>query len=97
MALTDRNFDECRSNARLSPAARRALVELSDSPEGSTDNLLLAHGFKRRLIAGLIEAGLVTAKTEVMRAGERAVHVTRITITEAGRAALERPMNKVDA
>jgi len=97
MAVTGLNFDKCQSKSRLSPAARRALVKLADSPEGSTDNLLLAHGFKRRLIAGLVEAGLVTAKTEVMTAGERAVHVMRIKITDAGRVALERSMNEVDA
>jgi hypothetical protein len=97
MALTGRNFSEYQSNSRLSPAARRALAKLADSPEGSTENLLLAHGFKRRLIAGLVDAGLATAKTEVMKAGERAVHVMQIMITDAGRVALERPMNEVDA
>jgi hypothetical protein len=97
MALSDRNFGECQSNSRLSPAARRALAKLAGTPEGSTDNLLLAHGFKRRLIAGSVDAGLATAKTEVMSVGERAVHVMRIMITNAGRVALERSRNVVDA
>jgi hypothetical protein len=97
MALTDRNFGEYQSNSRLSPAARRALAKLADSPGGSTHNLLLAHGFKRRLIAGLVDAGLATMETETMSAGERAVRVLRIMITDAGRVALERPMNEIDA
>jgi hypothetical protein len=92
MALAD-----YQSTSRLSPAARRALAKLADSPEGSTHNLLLAHGFKRRLIVGLVEAGLATMETEVMSAGERAVRVMRITITDTGRMALARPMNEIDA
>ncbi len=94
---TEMALSEYQSNSRLSPAACRALAKLADSPEGSTHNLLLAHGFKRRLIAGLVDAGLAAMETEVMSAGERAVRVMRIMITDAGRMALERSVNEVDA
>jgi hypothetical protein len=49
-----------------------------------------AHGFTSSLIARLITTGRATAKSERMRAGQRSVDVTRIWVTDAGRAALER-------
>lgn len=96
MAFLSRSFED-QSNSKLSPAARRALAKLADFPEGSPESLLLAHGFKRKLISGLVSAGLATARAEVIPAGERAVHVTRIKITDAGRLALERPMKALEA
>jgi hypothetical protein len=96
MALIGQSFED-QSKSKLSPAARRALAKLADFPDGSPESLLLAHGFKRKLISGLVSAGLATAKPEIMQAGERALHVTRITITAAGRAALERPIRELEA
>lgn len=97
MALAERHHDDHPSSAKLSPAARRALIMLTDSPDGSAHNLLLAHGFKRKLISGLVEAKLATAKSELVQAGERTVCVTRIMITDAGRIALEHPLYSIDA
>jgi hypothetical protein len=51
---------------------------------------LLAHGFTSTTIPELITAGLATAKSERMRAGQSTVDVTRVRIGDAGRTALER-------
>ena len=69
---------------------------LTDSPDGSAHNLLLAHGFKRKLISGLVEAKLATARSELLQSGARAVCVTRIMITDAGRNALEQRLYDID-
>ena len=57
---------------------------------GCTTSILLVHGFTSTIIAERITTGLATAKSERMRAGQRTVDVTRVRITDAGRAALER-------
>ena len=69
---------------------RRALKMLADLPEGSTEALLLAHGFTSAMIAGLVHTELATSTTEPILAGGRPVEVTRISITYRGRVALER-------
>jgi hypothetical protein len=48
--------------------------------------LLLAHGFSSSVVAELITAGLATAKSERMRAGQQNLDVTRVRISDAGRA-----------
>ena len=76
---------------RLSQQARRALELLAGNPRGAAEDLLLlAHGFDRDMIAGLVYERLVTAKGESMKAGSGAIEVVRIVITEAGRRALEK-------
>ena len=77
-------------DSALSAEERRALELLAASPEGATEALLVTHGFTSELITGLLDAGLAMAITEPMT-GERTVDVTRVRITDAGRAALERP------
>jgi hypothetical protein len=72
----------------LSADRRRALKVLAASPNGCTEALMLAHGFKLELLGDLILDGLATAHNERMRAGKRAIEVTRVRITEAGRQAL---------
>ena len=49
---------------------------------------MLAHGFHREMLAGLVLAGLATVVTETMRAGAATVKVERYRITDDGRAAL---------
>lgn len=49
---------------------------------------MLAHGFTPRLIADLVHARLATARAEHIYAGARAIAITRIRITAAGRRAL---------
>ena len=68
----------------------RALEVLADTPQGATPALLAAHGFSSAVISELIDSGLATSTTEVILADGRPVEVTRVRITDAGRAALER-------
>ncbi len=68
---------------------RRALRLLADVPRGIAESLMLAHGFSRELIAGLVLAGLVTVVTDTVRIGGETINVELVMITDAGRRALE--------
>jgi hypothetical protein len=72
----------------LSADRRHALKVLAASPNGCTEAIMLAHGFKLELLANLVLDGLATVHNERMRAGKRAIEITRMWITEAGRQAL---------
>jgi hypothetical protein len=61
---------------------------LAASPDGCTAAILLAHGFKSDRLVELINAGLASVTTERVIAGDRAMEVTRVRITDAGRQAL---------
>jgi hypothetical protein len=50
---------------------------------------VLAHGFDTDMIAGLVRTGLATADREIVNARGKTIEVVRITITDAGRRALE--------
>jgi hypothetical protein len=78
------------SNSRLSTEERRALEVLAKSADGCTTSIMLAHGFASSVLAQLITTGLATAKSEHIRAGQRAIDVTRVRITYAGRVGLAR-------
>jgi hypothetical protein len=67
---------------RLSPKASRALRFLANRPFGVTEALLLARGFSRRMLRGLVRQGLATLTYERGRAGGK------MQITAAGRIAL---------
>jgi len=71
----------------LGAEQRRALQFLASSPFGVSEAIMFAQGFKRRMLASLIRAGLATAQRENIKAGSLAVG--RVRITEAGRRALE--------
>ncbi len=71
----------------LGAEQRRALRLLASSPFGASEATMVANGFKRRLLADLIRAGLATAQRENINAGSQPVG--RVRITEAGRRALE--------
>jgi len=75
----------------LSAEQRRALALLASNLDGIIEELLvLAHGFNRDMIAGLVEAGLATAQREILAASDRTtIDVVRIRISDAGRRALE--------
>jgi hypothetical protein len=75
----------------MSNDKRRLLELLADNLNGCTESLLLAYGFRIERIAELLAAGLATARSERLIAAGKAVDVTRIRITDAGRVALERP------
>jgi hypothetical protein len=76
---------------RLTREQRRSLELLARDPHGATgDRLVIAHGFETKMLAGLDYEGLAIAMVgEPVKAGGRTVEVVRITITEAGRRALE--------
>jgi hypothetical protein len=61
---------------------------LALDPHGATEAFMLAHGFRREMLAGLVLAGLATVVTDTMRAGARTVKVERYRITDDGRDAL---------
>jgi hypothetical protein len=74
----------------LSQEQRHALALLASIPHGITEDLLaLAHGFDRAMIAGLVDAGLAIAHREIV-SGRTTIEVVRITISDAGRQAIER-------
>jgi hypothetical protein len=74
---------------RLSREERRALEMLATSgPPGATEAILMAHGFPVALLAGMARDGLVAETIGTMRAGARLLQVRRLSITDAGRRAL---------
>ena len=76
---------------RLGAAARQLLVALAESPQGvMAAPLLLARGFKPKLVDRLVDAGLASKRTGRIKGGVRPIHVVLINITDAGRSALER-------
>jgi hypothetical protein len=68
--------------------ARAALTLLAKRPDGSTEQIMCAHGFPAELITKLVEAGFAAAATERVTVRGRALEVRRIRITERGRQAL---------
>jgi hypothetical protein len=71
-------------------SARNSAGHSNSLPAGRlvpVKQLMFAQGFKRRMLANLIRAGLATAQRENIKAGSLAVG--RVRITEAGRRALE--------
>jgi hypothetical protein len=74
---------------RLGPKQRRALALLAGSPHGATEELLIhGHGIRRRLLIGLVRAGLATVERRVIMAGDTPVEVGKVRITAAGRRVL---------
>jgi hypothetical protein len=74
---------------RLSTDQTRALRLLDEAePLGCTEAIMLAHGFRTELLAGLIHDGLASTLLESVAAGGRSVAVARLQITDAGRRAL---------
>src|SRR5258708_6989595 len=54
----------------LNPQQRRALQMLASNPFGTAEALMLPQGFTRRTLAGLVRAGLPTARREIVKAGD---------------------------
>ena len=74
---------------RVSAEQRRALRLLASSRHGVNAALLVhGHGFKRRVLAGLVRRKLTAAEREVAMAGGNPIEVVRIRITAAGRRAV---------
>jgi hypothetical protein len=80
------------SDESLTGDERRRLLELlATADDGCTAESLLALGFTPDLVLGVVRAGLATAQTENVLAAGRAVVVSRVRITDAGRGALAEP------
>jgi hypothetical protein len=74
---------------RLGPVQRRALELLASNPHGVTEEMLIyGHGLSRRMLPGLVRAGLATVERRVIIAGDTLVEVGKVRITAAGRRAL---------
>jgi hypothetical protein len=71
------------------PDRRRALELLAASNDGATEAIMLAHGFTVEQLVELVRSGLASATPERVVAGKRAMQMTRVRITEAGRRALK--------
>jgi hypothetical protein len=50
---------------------------------------MLADGFARDMLAGLVLAGFATVVTETVRSSGQTIKVERLGITDAGRRAIE--------
>jgi hypothetical protein len=72
----------------LTAERKRALRMLTRSPDGCTEAILLAYGFKIEMLAGLLLDGLATAAPETVPAGRRQFKVVRLMITDAGRGVI---------
>ena len=73
----------------LSAEQRRALAMLATpGHSGVTQPFLIAHGFRRVMIGGLVNHGLVILTRENIRAGSKMIQVTKVRITAAGRDAV---------
>ena len=70
---------------RLGGEQRRALLLLACNPFGLSEAIMHVHGFTRLMLANLVSAELVTAQSET----SKAIAVSRIRITDAGRKAIE--------
>jgi hypothetical protein len=73
---------------KLADDQRAALGVLAASVRGRTESLMLAHGFAIGMLHGLVRDGLATAVREPAYYNRRAVLVTMMEITDAGRRAL---------
>jgi hypothetical protein len=67
---------------------REALRMLAGSPLGSTESIMMAHGFAIGTLQYLVPSGLATAERRSVPAGQRMIKVKWMEVTEAGRLAL---------
>jgi len=78
-----------REHRRMTRDQRRALRLLADVPRGIAESLMLAQGFSRELISGLVTFGVARVVTDTVRIGGETIKVELVMITDAGRQALE--------
>ena len=72
----------------VTAGSRRALELLAQRRNGCSEALMLSLGFPAALLVELVRDGLATATLKRMMAGDRAIDVTQVQITRAGRKAL---------
>jgi hypothetical protein len=79
-----------KKTMRLSAEQRHVLELLAgDRRDASTEGLVFVQHFDRDTIAGLVRTGLATIQRLILKAGDRVVEAVHITITKAGRQAIE--------
>jgi hypothetical protein len=72
------------------PAQWRHVLEiLASSPKGCTASFLAATGFPSAVIAGLVDCGLVAARTERVLDSQRVLDITWFAITDRGRTVID--------
>jgi hypothetical protein len=69
----------------LGAQQRRALRLLAGTPFGAAEATMFVNGFTRKILVGLMRAGLVTTQREIKAGGQT---IGRVRITEAGRRAI---------
>jgi hypothetical protein len=74
---------------RLSGKARRALELLIDRQDTTEAYLGAYLGFTDRMLFLLAQAGLITIRHEIINTGGELIDIGRVSITGAGRRALE--------
>ena len=74
---------------RLSARRRHSLQLLASSQSGLTETHLFAHGVTPHMLGRLLRSKLATVQRETIKSGDQTIEVGRVTITEAGRRALE--------
>jgi hypothetical protein len=74
---------------RLSAERRRALELLASNQNGITEVLLFAHGVTPHMLGRLLRSGLAIVHRETIKSDDQTIEIGRITITDAGRRALE--------
>jgi hypothetical protein len=73
--------------AKLSDEQLRALLFLARNPNGSTEAVLLAHGFPSQMLEELVTAGLAKTSPQQVKIARKRRKVTCFQITDAGRKA----------
>jgi hypothetical protein len=77
------------SHKHSPPATRRRALELlAASRDGCTEAVMIAHGFTVQQMVALVRAGLASAHSQRMVAGNKPTDITIVKITVAGRRAL---------
>jgi hypothetical protein len=87
MLRSEKTF--ARRKRVLSLRAREALELLTSDPHGATEAFMHAHGFSLRMLVGLARRRLATIQWARVNAGAKPIKGVRITITDAGRNAIE--------
>ena len=73
---------------KLARDEHEALHLLASSRDGCTQSLMMAHGFAIGILRDLVRDGLVSEERRSTIAARRAMVVTWLRITEAGRRAI---------
>ena len=73
---------------KLAPDEREALRLLAGSPHGCSKSIMLAHGCAIGVLRDLVRDGLASEERRSTIAARRAMVVTWLRITDAGRRAI---------